>query len=262
MRAWLEWMPAVGGDPHRPLDRELSIADLVDLTLVDARYSGRNPTDTEGPATPQADEPLLNDEQWTALERRVTTAGAAWHLLANQVQVGPTRLGWLPSLRRPFVRPLVNPDQWDGFPEERERLYDLLSRGQSSTVVLSGDLHSAWFRLLRHRRRHVAHELTCPAVAGESYAFAFRRRTHLPAFVLRAVIMLLNRGIELVELDRHGHLLLDVTATASTRPSSSTNPWNAEPSQSAGAQSTGARSTGARSTGARSRASEQRCHVP
>jgi alkaline phosphatase D len=105
----------------------------------------------------------------------------------------------------------VNPDQWDGFPQERTRLYEALGRAKGRPVVLSGDLHSAWFRELRHRRRHIAHELTSPSVAGESYAFAFRRRTHLPATLLRSAIRVFNRGIEMLELDRHGHLLLDVT---------------------------------------------------
>ena len=33
----------------------------------------------------------------------------------------------------------------------------------------------------------------------------------MPAVVLRSVIKLLNRGIDILELDRHGHLLLDIT---------------------------------------------------
>ena len=33
----------------------------------------------------------------------------------------------------------------------------------------------------------------------------------MPAAVLRALIKLLNRGIDVLELDRHGHLLLDIT---------------------------------------------------
>jgi alkaline phosphatase D len=211
MRAWTEWMPVHAAHGERPLDRTLTVDGLLDLTIVDARFSGRDPTDTDGPSTPDSGARLLNGAQWTALEQRLRDASSPWHLVANQIQVGRTRLGWVPTVRPPFVRPLVNPDQWDGFPEERERLYAALGRARGRAVVLSGDLHSAWFRELRHRRRRIGHELTCPAVAGESYAYAFRRRTHLPALVLRTAITMFNRGIEVLELDRHGHLLLDVT---------------------------------------------------
>ena len=40
----------------------------------------------------------------------------------------------------------MNPGQWDGYPAERRRLYDLLRRtGWASNVaVLSGDIHSSW----------------------------------------------------------------------------------------------------------------------
>jgi phosphodiesterase/alkaline phosphatase D-like protein len=106
------------------------------------------------PATPRDDQPpILNVEQWSALEDRIRDAQAPWHLVANQVQVAPTRLGYVPSPRPPYVRPLVNPDQWDGFPAERTQLYAALASSRPQPVLLSGDLHSAWFREVRDRRR-------------------------------------------------------------------------------------------------------------
>jgi alkaline phosphatase D len=205
LRAWREWMPIAVGPAEEPLDRTLSVGGLFDLTVIDARFTGREPGDTSGPSTPDDDRTLLSDAQWETLEERARDASAPWHLIANQVQVGPTRLAYVPSLRPPFVRPLVNPDQWDGFPQERARLFDLLRRGSATPLLLSGDLHSAW-----SRRLDVGHELTCPSVAGETYADAFRSRTHLPPWVLRTAIRTLNRGIDLLRLDGHGCLLLDV----------------------------------------------------
>lgn len=216
MRAWMEWMPVSIGGEAKPLDRTLGIEGLLDLTMVDARFSGRQHLDTSGPSTPNDDARILNEVQWSMLARRAREVTAPWHLVVNQVQVGPTRLAYVPAVRPPFVRPLVNPDQWDGFEEERRRLYELLSSSASRAVVLSGDLHSAWSRELRHDGRTIAHELTCPSVAGETYAQAFRTRTHLPGWVLRAAIKTWNRGIDLLALDSHGHLLLDVTPTELT----------------------------------------------
>jgi alkaline phosphatase D len=37
-----------------------------------------------------------------------------------------------------------NLDAWDGYPAERERLYDLIRQSGARTVVVSGDSHTAW----------------------------------------------------------------------------------------------------------------------
>jgi alkaline phosphatase D len=37
----------------------------------------------------------------------------------------------------------VNPDQWDGYPPARERLFDQIAAA-GNVVVLTGDIHSAW----------------------------------------------------------------------------------------------------------------------
>lgn len=208
-RAWREWMPTRSIDDGATLDRRCTIEGLVDLVLVDTRYRRRPPVDTDGPSTSRPDTALLDEQQWSGIEQAADT-DVPWVVVANQVHVSPMRLGWLPRWRWPPWRPLVNPDQWDGFPAERERLADILGRARGTPVVLSGDLHAGWSRRLRHEGRTVAHELTAPSISGTTFAEAVRERTGLPGWLVRRVVRWLNPGIDHVDLERHGFLVVDL----------------------------------------------------
>jgi alkaline phosphatase D len=208
-RAWREWMPTRSLHDDAPLDRRLSIDGLLELVLVDSRYRRRPPVDTDGPSTSRPDTPLLDERQWSNVESAAATV-APWLVVANQVHVSPLRLGWMPRWRWPPWRPLVNPDQWDGFPAERRRLIDVLDGAQGTPVLLSGDLHAGWSRRLLHHGRTIAHELTAPSISGTTFAEAVQERTGLPGRIVRRIVRWLNPGIDHVDLDRHGFLLVDV----------------------------------------------------
>lgn len=209
-QAWREWMPTGATDDEPQLDRRFRIDGLLELALVDSRFRRRPPVDTDGPSTSPPDTPLLGQAQWSALESAATTE-APWLVVANQVHVSPMVLGWLPSWRWPPWRPLINPDQWDGFPHERERLVEILERSPAHRVLLSGDLHAGWARRLLVNGRTVAHELTAPSISGTTFGQAVRERTGLPAWLVRRVVRRLNPGIDHLDLRRHGFLVIDVT---------------------------------------------------
>lgn len=235
-QAWAEWMPMrPAGDPA-PLDRTISIEGLLDLVLVDTRFAGRTPADTDGPDIAAERGRLLDDSQWCRLESAARASSTPWFALANQVQVGPMTLGAVPVRAWPPWRRLVNPDQWDGYPDERARLYDVLRMVRGRAVVLSGDLHSAWSRSLRAASAAgpgeagemgeageagmegedgavVAHEFTCPSISGVTYSVAVRERLPIPAPLLDRWLRLLNPGIDHLDLTRHGYLVCDVEPT-------------------------------------------------
>ena len=209
-RAWREWMPTRSTASEPELDRRLHIDGLLDLVLVDARFGGRPPTDTEGPSTSRPDTTLLAESQWSRIESAIA-ADTPWFVLANQVQVSPLTLGWVPAIRWPPWCRVVNPDQWDGFPAERRRLVELLGRVSGTPVLLSGDLHAGWARRLVDGDRTVAHEFTSPSLSGTTFAEAVRGETGLPAWFVDQLIRRLNPGIDHVDLRRHGFLVIDVT---------------------------------------------------
>ncbi len=215
IQAWHEWMPI---DPTvAGLDRLRHIDGLLDLVLVDARFGGRTPTDTDGPTTDRADGPILSEQQWSLVEEAVERSTAPWFVFANQVQVSPMTLAYAPTFGWPPWRRVVNPDQWDGFPDDRRRLADLLQRVRGTPIVVSGDLHAGWSRrFLGDDGTEVAHEFTSPSIAGATFAEAVRDRTLLPQRLVHAILTRLNPGIDHLDLDRHGYLLLDVTPEALT----------------------------------------------
>jgi len=114
---------------------------------------------------------LLGEAQRQWLAGQVTAsvkAGSAWQVLGNQIVMarvaGPnlqTLLGdkFEPMLAKlpPYIRERIrqgvalsalglpyNLDAWDGYPADRERLYDLFKSAGAHPIVLSGDSHSFW----------------------------------------------------------------------------------------------------------------------
>lgn len=209
-RAWREWMPTRSTD-DAPLDRRFSIDGLLELVLIDSRYRRRPALDTDGPSAERPDTHLLDEGQWSTLEEGARS-DVPWLLVANQVHVSPLVLGWRPSWRWPPWRQLVNPDQWDGFPDERRRLVEILDGAAARPVLLSGDLHAGWARRLLDDGRPVADELTAPSISGTTFGEAVRERTGLSPSLVRRLVRWFNPGIDHVDLRRHGFLVIDVTA--------------------------------------------------
>jgi alkaline phosphatase D len=205
VQAYREWMP-MRRSGQESVYRSLSLGPLADLVLLDTRLVGR-----ERPAV-NARRPvwrvghehrgLLGEEQWRWLEDEATASTARWLLVGNQVMMAPVRgLNLAGGLG-------VNPGQWDGYPSERRRLYDMLRRAgwASDVAVLSGDIHSSWAADLP-----VGAEFVSPSVTTDSFA-----RTVLPNVpglpaVVRRVFLSQNRHLRLCDLEHHGYVTLDVS---------------------------------------------------
>ena len=213
-QAWAEWMPTRRSSQAAGLHRHWHIDGLLDVVLVDSRLAGRQPNEVDGPGDDDgAPGPLLDEDQWGMLDTAVDTSDVPWFVVANQVQVGPMTLAARPALRWPPWRRVVNPDQWDGFEADRERLYGVLRRVTGRRVVLSGDLHSSWSRTLSDGDGPLAHEFTAPSISGVTYASAVREKLPVPTALLARWLRWLNPGIDHLDLDRHGYLVCDVTPT-------------------------------------------------
>ncbi len=109
-------------------------------------------------------------EQWLAREVDASVkAGTAWQVLGNQVvmaRVAPPNLkatmgdekfdamlAALPEYARGRVAGGVamsafdipsNLDAWDGYPVDRQRVYDIFKASQATPIVLAGDSHMFW----------------------------------------------------------------------------------------------------------------------
>jgi len=118
------------------------------------------------------DRRLLGEAQAAWLADKMTAsvkAASAWQVLGNQVVMarvagpnllkvmGPEKfeatLAKLPEYIRGRIKQGValseiglpyNLDSWDGYPADRERLYDSFKAAGANPIVLSGDSHSFW----------------------------------------------------------------------------------------------------------------------
>lgn len=173
---------------------------------------------------------------WVADEvKKSVAAGHAWQILGNQVVMARVNitsfkdamgqealdkaLAGLPEsaakriARTDALAPLDLPyglDMWDGYPPDRQRLYDNLSAAGASPIVVSGDSHAFWANELYDAPeggRRVAVEfgttgITSPGggdylpmiPVGEVYAKANREVVYSNMAAKGFVLLTLNRG--------------------------------------------------------------------
>jgi phosphodiesterase/alkaline phosphatase D-like protein len=208
VQAYREWVPVRSPDPSI-VYRTLHLGPLGDLVMLDTRLIGRDRPykDARGPAWRITDRArsLLGADQMRWLDEQVSTSTARWLLVGNQVMMAPLRaLDVAGGLG-------VNPSQWDGYPGERDRLYDLLRRrGRGSNVaVLTGDLHSSWASDLP-----VGAEFVSPSVTTDNFAETVLPRVPGAAFLARRLLLWQNGHVRLGDLTKHGYVVVEATAEA------------------------------------------------
>jgi alkaline phosphatase D len=158
---------------------------------------------------------LLGFDQEAWLDARLIGSrqrGATWRLLGQQVMMA--------QLSTTFGTTTLNPDQWDGYAPARERLFrTLVDNRIDNVVVLSGDIHSAWFNDLAPDpwspgydaatgKGVVAVEFVTPAVTSPGPVPA-----DAPAVAAAQAAQLrrISPHVKYVDLYRRGYVLLDVT---------------------------------------------------
>ena len=204
MQAYFEWIPVRRTGPES-VCRTIGLGPLGDLVMLDTREVGRDrpATDARRPVwrVGATDRSLLGEDQWRWLEAEVSASKARWLLVGNQVMMAPLRFlnvgGGVG----------VNPGQWDGYPAERDRLYDMLRRTgwPSNVAVLSGDLHSSWAAELP-----VGGEFVSPSVTSDSFAGTVLPGVPGASALARRWFLSQNRHLRLADLDRHGYVAVDV----------------------------------------------------
>ncbi len=144
-RAWWENMPTRIEAPTTAdavIYRGFEWGSLLDMSLLDTRQyrtdqaCGDITLSTDPPCaeTFDADRTMIGREQREWLFDRLGKAGATWNVLGQQVIFGNFTLNGA----------VLNFDQWDGYPVERDAvLQTVIDKQISNFVVLSGDIHFA-----------------------------------------------------------------------------------------------------------------------
>lgn len=149
-RAFWEWTPSRQPDPndlYRRHDR-LSYGQLADIFFTDRHYKNWYPEE----AQPNRDylgvsqNQILRDELAASKDR-----GAYWRILINQTVIGqfyllnpPASADWVIECLFPDYKDgiILNPKQWDGYPQERTDLINFLADNNiNNNLFVTGDMH-------------------------------------------------------------------------------------------------------------------------
>lgn len=204
-----QWMPIRMPDPNDTfrIFRRFTFGDLVDLNMIDTRlYDRSKPVDGLVPVSNaevnDSTRTMVGPAQMTWLENNLDSSTAQWQVLGQQVIMAPLVTSGNNAT-------IVNPDQWDGYPFERQRLYDhITSHNIENVVVLTGDIHTSW-----------ANDLPLPgydtsnrenSVGVEFVATSITSNNELPPFASESLIYGLAPYVRYVNLYMHGYYVLDV----------------------------------------------------
>jgi len=214
IQANTEWLPIRVPDANNPTRRyrDFSFGDLADLNMLDTRLYDRDEQNV-GIAT---DRSLLGHEQRHWLYDNLSNSAAKWKIIGQQVMVAPLTAFGFP----------VNNDQWDGYPAERDSLFDHLSGNNiDNAVVLTGDIHTSWANDLPGDN-YVAS--TGAGSVGVEYVVTSVTSASFPIPVGQNLILSLNPHMKYADLTQKGYLILDLTDQAAQSDwfyvSSVTNP--------------------------------------
>lgn len=232
-RAYAEWMPLRVDDPA-VIYRTLRYGDLMELIVLDTRLEGRDDevgtvgaTIVSGAEIDHPDRQLISQPQRDMLNTALAT-DTTWKVIAQQVIVGQWNAGGLPRLPDELDSPQIvlrdggnalNPDQWDGYTAERDRLFAKMRETSANVVVLTGDVHTSWALDLTQDPYNplvydpvtgqgaIGVEFVTPSVTSANF------ESLGPVGVAAAEMGTLadNPHVKWVDFDDHGYFVLDVT---------------------------------------------------
>ncbi|HYI60476.1 MAG TPA: alkaline phosphatase D family protein [Acidimicrobiales bacterium] len=205
-RAWFEHQPVRLTAPTGPgleIYRSFSWGDLATFHMLDGRQY-RDPAPCGGeladcPERTAVDRSMLGAEQRSWLTSGLGRSTAVWDVVGQQTVFTPLPFG-----------PYFNTDQWDGYPQDRQRVWEVL-RQRPNPVVCTGDIHAAGVARMHHDLDDVATERIGTELVGTSISSAFTDAA------LTDVAETLARGlpyVEYVNARQRGYTVVDLTADA------------------------------------------------
>jgi alkaline phosphatase D len=218
-QAYFEWMP-IRENPERSIIRSFSFGKLAELWMLDGRLEGRS-VQAKGPNDPQLNDPnrhMLGSKQTDWLLNGMKNSEARWKVVGNQVvfsQLNDSKV----FDRRPSVRM----DRWDGYPAERQHIFDFIYKNDlKNIVVVTGDVHTSWaFELTGSPADpNVYNRKTGKGVVGAEFVTpsvtSFNFDEIVPKIVgaearRRFKKKKNNPHLRYVDLNHHGYLLLTLT---------------------------------------------------
>jgi alkaline phosphatase D len=199
VKAYFEWMPIRKPDPNddERIYRRMKFGKLAELHMLDTRLEAREEQTTTVNNSPTRT--LLGTQQYTWLIDGMRASDAQWQVLGQQVMMAPIQIFNVP----------INMDQWDGYPAERNRLYNdvMTSFNFDNLVVLTGDIHTSWAHDLP-RSNYVPS--TGANSVGVEFVVTSVTSTNFNLPVPLSFIQSQNPHNKFADLTNHGYMVLDI----------------------------------------------------
>jgi alkaline phosphatase D len=147
---------------HMQIYNSFVIGDLTTVYVLDGRQyrSVQACNGRIGRPCAEVDDPqrtMLGAEQKQWLIDGLRDSTTLWNTVAQQTVFTPVN----------FNRTFVNPDQWDGYPPERQELLNVFAEVRN-VVVLTGDIHASGFASLNIDQNDATSEVIGYEVVGTS----------------------------------------------------------------------------------------------
>ena len=221
--AWREYLPYRSRAPEDPLVLWRSLADRRPGRGGGARHPHRRARRARRPRRlPRLDDPkrtILGEPQETWADERIRDTTRPWCFVISRSwstawscrsRARPRSPTAPPAATRVVDGKAICTDEWDGYPAARDRLVEAMAGRGRGTVLLSGDVHSAWAfeGPCAPDGGPVAVEFTAPCVTSTPMA------RQLPKGWRRLAAGIADKLPEArwFELERHGFVILDVEA--------------------------------------------------
>lgn len=200
-QAYFEWMPireTGTTDPYQ-IYRSIPYGNNIDLVMLDTRLHGRDQqAGTSGTVVNSTTRELLGADQRIWMTDNLSQSTAQWKVVAQQVMMAPLSV----------LGVVINEDQWNGYPAERDRFFNFISTNNiKNVVVLTGDIHSSWASDLPKSgynastgANSVGVEFVAPSVTSLG--------TNIPGGP--SLVKSFNSHIKYIDFTKHGFVLLDI----------------------------------------------------
>jgi alkaline phosphatase D len=204
-QAYFEWLPirqqSASSDPYQ-IFRKLTYGNLVDFIMLDTRLHGRDlQAGTTGATVTSNSRQLLGTDQFTWLGNRLDSSSAQWKIITQQIMIAPLKV----------FGQAVNGDQWDGYPAERNRVFNhILNHNIKNVVAITGDIHSSWANDLPTASYNGT---TGSGSAGVEFVGPSVTSPGLSIPLGAAAIQASNSHIKYADLSQHGFMILDINTT-------------------------------------------------
>lgn len=200
-KALFEWLPIRQTGTSNPYQiyRSIKYGNLVDLIMLDTRVEGRDlQSGTSGAVVTSVSRQLLGTTQFNWLKTKLDSSTSKWKVLGQQVMMAPLKVFGVG----------FNGDQWDGYPAERDRVYNhVLTKNISNMVVITGDIHSSWANDLPTATYNSG---TGAGSAGVEFVTPSVTSPGMSIPLGASAIMAANSHIKYAQLDKHGYVIMDL----------------------------------------------------